>query len=147
LLQALSIGHGWTPYCFDVKCAYQNAPATGPKLAIKYPKGFERRNANGEELCAVLQANLQGKADAGRQWGKFRDDWIMKTFNKEGWKCKQSIRDPCLFTITCPEGEITHMVCYTDDCDCHTTSMESVLKVAAKFEAKFGIKFVNPDCV
>jgi hypothetical protein len=145
LLQALSIGHGWTPYCFDVKCAYQNAPATGPKLAIKYPKGFERRNANGEELCAVLQANLQGKADAGRQWGKFRDDWIMKIFNKEGWKCKQSIRDPCLFTITCPEGEITHMVCYTDDCDCHTTSMESVLKVAAKFEAKFGIKVVNPE--
>ena len=145
LLQALSIGNGWIPYCFDVKCAYQNAPATGPKLAIKYPKGFERRNAKGEELYAVLQANLQGKADAGRQWGQYRDEWIMDTFNKDKWTCKQSIRDPCLFTITCPEGDTTHMVCYTDDCDCHTTSMASVLKIAAKFENRFGIKVVNPE--
>ena len=145
LLQALSIGHGWIPYCFDVKCAYQNAPATGPKLAIKYPKGFERRNAKGEELFAVLQANLQGKADAGRQWGKYRDEWIMKTFNENGFKCKQSVRDPCLFSITCPEGEVTHMICYTDDCDCHTTSMASVLKIAAKFETRFGIKVVKPE--
>ena len=69
----------------------------------------------------------------------------MKTFNENGFKCKQSVRDPCLFSITCPEGEVTHMICYTDDCDCHTTSMASVLKIAAKFETRFGIKVVKPE--
>ena len=52
---------------------------------------------------------------------------------------------PVNYPVTYPEGDTTHMVCYTDDCDCHTTSMASVLKIAAKFENRFGIKVVNPE--
>ena len=118
LMQALSIGHGMLPHAFDISCAYQNAPAIGPKLAIKYPKGMERLDpTTGEETYAVLQANLNGKADAGRQWGQFRDKWILETFNSNEYTCKRSLRDPCLFIITDKNGHRTFIVCYTDDCD------------------------------
>jgi hypothetical protein len=146
LLQALSIGHGWLPYAFDIKSAYQQAPSTGPKLAIKYPKGFERyHDVTGEEMYAVLKTNLNGKADAGRQFGKFRDAWILETFNSNGYTCIQSVRDPCLFTITCPEGHTTYMIAYCDDVDCHTTNMASMIKISNKFQERFGIKVVNPE--
>ena len=145
VMQAFATGRGLARYAFDVCSAYQNAPAVGPKLGIKYPKGFERFDANGRPLYAVLQANLNGKADAGRQWGMYRDCWIMETFNNDEFKCVQSLRDPCLFTITDSNGKKTYMICYTDDLDCYTEEMSSMLKISKAFDKKFGIKVVNPD--
>jgi len=145
IMQAFATGRGLARYAFDVCSAYQNAPAVGPKLGIKYPKGFERFDDNGRPLYAVLQANLNGKADAGRQWGMYRDCWIMETFNNNEFKCVQSLRDPCLFTITDSNGKKTYMICYTDDLDCYTEEMSSMLKISKAFDKKFGIKVVNPD--
>ena len=147
IMQAMAIGHGLLPFAFDITCARQQAPTTGPKLAIKYPKGFEHFDPNtGEELYAVLQTNLNGKPDGSRQWGTFRDKWILDTFNSNGYQCTQSTRDPCLFSVTDETGARTHMICFTDDMGCYTESMPStgVLKIADLFRARFGIKVVDP---
>jgi hypothetical protein len=146
ILQAMGTGNGWHRYTFDIKSAYQQAPATGPKLGVRYPKGFERYHPDTkEELFAVLQANLNGKADASRQWGQYRDKWVLKHFNENGYACTQSLRDPCLFTIICPHKHTTHLTIHSDDVDSLGDNLSSTILIGDAFDKKWGIKVTNPE--
>ena len=146
ILQALGTGHGWHRYTFDIKSAYQQAPATGPKLGVRYPKGFERYDPKTkEELFAVLKANLNGKADASRQWGQYRDKWILSYFNTNGYACTQSLRDPCVFTIICPHKHTTHLTIHSDDVDSLGENLSSTILIGNAFDKKWGIKVTNPE--
>ena len=146
ILEAYSVGRGLARFTFDIVSAYQHAPHDGPPLGVKYPKGFERWCENtGEELFAVLLKNLNGKPDGGRAFGKYRDKWIMETFNANGYSCKQGRKEPTAFLIQSPDTFRTHVIIHSDDCDCKTENMASVLEIADKFHTKFGIKVTNPE--
>ena len=108
-------------------------------------KVFSVSTPKGKPLRAVMPPNLNGKADAGRQWGMDQDCWIMESFNTEDPPCKQLLRDPCLFIITASHGTASCIVCYTGDPDHYSEDTPTIVKISKKFDAKFSIKVIHPD--
>jgi hypothetical protein len=146
ILEAYSVGRSLFRFTFDIVSAFQHAPHEGPPLGVKYPKGFERWcETTGNELFSVLIQNLNGKPDGGRAFGKFRDKWVMEVFNSNGYTCIKGKKEPTGFVIDCPKGARSWILIHTDDCDCKTERMESILAIADKFHERFGIKVTNPE--
>ena len=50
----------------------------------------------------MLEKNLYGSPVASRRFSQMRDEWIIDTFNKNGWSAKQMDADPCMFKLTSP---------------------------------------------
>ena len=91
---------------WDIKQAYTWAPLQpGERIAVVYPHGLKQYGPDGQELYAVLEKNLYGMPNAARGWGKHRDEFIERRFNQKGWRCKQSIADPCLWIIDRLKGK------------------------------------------
>ena len=148
ILQAMRVNLHLCNLAWDIKQAYTWAPLPpGERIAVVYPDGFKRYDANGDELFLVLERNLYGLPSAGRGWGKHRDAFILKRFNEPGWSCCKSVHDPCLFIIdrstgsdsaskpippipvssdgleTLPPGiERSWVLIHTDDCDAYGSS-------------------------
>jgi hypothetical protein len=88
ILQAMRVNLHLCNLAWDIKQAYTWAPLPpGERIAVVYPDGFKRVDANGDELFLVLERNLYGLPSAGRGWGKHRDAFILKRFNEPGWSC------------------------------------------------------------
>ena len=85
ILQALMVRLKLCRLAFDIKQAYCQAglPAD-QKIAVRYPEGFRRYTASGEELFMILKRNLYGHPAAGRIWEKERNAHIMEVLNKDG---------------------------------------------------------------
>ena len=99
ILQAMRVHMHLYNLTWDVKMAYTWAPLpAGDRIAIVYPDGFKRQK-DGEECYAVLEANLYGHPSAGRGWSQHRDGFILSRFNEKGWSCRRCVHDPCLFVI------------------------------------------------
>ena len=100
LLQAMMVNLHLHNLTWDVKQAYTWATLPpGERIAVVYPEGFKRYDKDGNELFLVLEKNLYGMPSAARGWGKCRDSFILSRFNQQGWKCRRSLMDPCLFVI------------------------------------------------
>jgi hypothetical protein len=105
-LQALRVNMRLHNIAWDISQAYTWAPLPeGERIAVVYPEGFKRTNEDGEELYCVLEKNLYGMPNAARGWGQHRDEFIIKRFNEEGWRCSRTLMDPCLFVIDKYVGE------------------------------------------
>ena len=73
---------------------HERMPIRMPLHRRKYDKH------TGEELYRVLLGSCYGCPQSSRVWGNLRDDWFLSEFNKNGWTCTKSRRDPCLFIFT-----------------------------------------------
>ena len=102
----------------DIVKAYCWAPVPdGELIALAYPDGYKQRNQNGEILYAIMRQNLYGHPGAARNWQRERDDKILTVFNSNGWTCKRTVMDPCLFEFKSPEGALAWALIHTDDVD------------------------------
>lgn len=119
MLMALVVKENLSQKCWDVVKAYTWRKMKDSELLIlKYPTGFERYDPQtGEPLFMIMRRNLYGAPHAAKLYIDHRDEFIMKAYNRDGWTCKKSTADPCLFIIT-RDGKRTWMVCYVDDIDC-----------------------------
>ena len=125
LLMALVIRLSLHQMCWDITKAYVWAPLEDhERIILEYPRGFERNHPEtGEKLYMVMLRNLYGAPNASRNYSLHRDKFIMETFNKDEWSCKQSLMDPCLFTLERRQNR-TWMLCFVDDIDCASESKE-----------------------
>ena len=92
---------------------------------------------HGNELYGVLEKNLYGSPVASRRFSQMRDEWIIDTFNKNGWSAKQMDADPCMFKLTSPAGSSSFMVIHTDDCDLVCEKARDAPHITAKFNKRF----------
>lgn len=144
-LQALSVKHNLTSVCFDVATAYLWADMLEEeKIPVQYPKGMRETHADtGEPLYGLLEKPLYGMPFSARRWSITRDKWVLETFNTDGWTCKKSREDPCLFTFTSSATKRVWMVVHTDDVDLYCERAEDGAEIAAKFDARFKIKMCD----
>ena len=144
ILQALMVKYKLRRLAFDIKMAYCHAKIPKEQLiAVRYPEGFRRYNEAGEELFGILRKNLYGAPQAGRLWEKERNAVIMELFNKDGWKCKRCVKEPCLFVIT-KDGKRTWMLVWTDDCDLVGESDDHLQQIHKIINDKWECKLVDP---
>jgi hypothetical protein len=54
----------------------------------------------GEELYRILLGSCYGLPQSSKIWSELRDKWFIDNFNSNGWTCRKSRRDPCLFIFT-----------------------------------------------
>ena len=146
LCQALRVLKGWTSCPFDICTAYLHAETReDEKYPIRYPEGMREYDEHGNELYGVLEKNLYGSPVASRRFSQMRDEWIIDTFNKNGWSAKQMDADPCMFKLTSPAGSSSFMVIHTDDCDLVCEKARDAPHITAKFNKRFGIKLCDPS--
>ena len=138
-------------------------------MAVIYPDGFKRTNAQGEELYLVLERNLYGMPSASRGWGQHRDKFILRYFNLKGWSCSQSVHDPCLFVIDkhadgkcieAPPPEVpdatldlpsnihrSWILIHTDDCDAYGTSLEVLHEINSAMNDEWATEVVDESFI
>ena len=116
---ALIVHLGLYQKCWDIQKAYTWAKLDKSDLIIlSYPKGLERYDQEtGEPLYIIMRRNLYGTPNAARNYMKHRDEFIMKAFNKNGWKCIKSRMDPCFFHLN-KNGRRSWLLAFVDDIDC-----------------------------
>ena len=66
----------------------------------------------------------------------------MELFNKDGWKCKRCVKEPCLFVIT-KDGKRTWMLVWTDDCDLVGESNDQLQQIHKIVNDKWECKLVD----
>ena len=128
ILMAIVVKYNLTQKCWDITKAYTWAELKDSELIIlKYPKGFERYDPNtGEELFMIMRRNLYGTPSAAKNYSDKRDKFILEAFNKNGWTCRKSTMDPCIFLIERKgddandreNAQRTWLLAYVDDIDC-----------------------------
>ena len=148
LLMALVIKMNLHQLCWDITKAYVWAPlADNERIILEYPRGFERHHPEtGEKLYMVMLRNLYGAPNASRNYSIHRDKFIMKTFNKDGWSCQQSLMDPCLFTLERRQKR-TWMLCFVDDIDCASESKEDPQMLYEAMNKAWKCKIVPSDFI
>ena len=100
LLSALHVQMHLKRKSFDISLAYCWADLPPGKLiALKYPKGYERKGPDGKDLYMVMRKNCYGHPAASKAWSEHRNEFVMKEFNKPGWEIHRCTYDPCLFYI------------------------------------------------
>ena len=126
---------------FDVAQAYVQAMLPeGEAIAVRYPDGFKRNlPETGEELYCILRRSLYGHPAAGRYWDKHRNSGIMKEFNKEGWTCTRSLKEPCLMIIR-RGHDYAYVLIHTDDGDMVGTSDSFLEEVLEKLNSLWECK-------
>ena len=146
IMQAIMVRHKLRRLTFDIKQAYCQAKMPDDQLiAIRYPEGFRRYDdQTGEELFMVLRRNLYGHPAAGRIWEKERNRVIMKAFNCEGWTCKRSRKEPCLFLIKRGEKR-TWISLWTDDADMIGDDDEILQQTFQRINAQWECKLTDPE--
>ena len=152
IMQAMRVRHKWKAKCFDIKQAYCWAELSNDQLiALKYPPGFERYDADGNPLYMVCRKNLYGHPGAARAWSKTRDEFIMNNFNDNGWTCFKCIMDPSMFYITYSDpkndsdvnsSEAIVMI-HTDDVDMIGSDDHILKMIADACHDKWEIKVVD----
>ena len=90
----------------------------------------------------VCRRNLYGAPPAGRNFMKTRDAFLLNTFNKNGWSCKKSIRDPSLFMLT-KDGKKTWLLCIFDDIDCASECKEHAHEIFDTMHKEWPCKQVD----
>jgi len=135
---------------FDIAKAYCWADLPpGELIALKYPPGFKKyHTVTGEELYIILRKNLYGHPAAGRTFSKARNKIVLEKFNQDGWSCRRTRSDPCLFVIQRTIEGVTQtawMLVHVDDCDivCETDQLgDDIMAVCAKI---WDITIISPD--
>ena len=135
-----------TRKCCDIVKAYcwADAPA-GSLIALSYPDGYQRRTPEGDELFMVMRKNLYGHPAAARTWTEERDRRLLRHLNENGWTCKQTRMDPCMFVMTDNRGKRAYMIIHTDDCDAageDETILDNLFKLLHHI---WEIKVIEPD--
>ena len=107
ILQALSVKEGYCRKSYDIVTAYLwGKSKKDEQIAIRYPAGLRKQFTNKEgkleEYHAIMIGNCYGMPQADRVYSKLRDSDILRMFNKNGWTCRKSRYDPCLFIFSCP---------------------------------------------
>ena len=170
LLQAMRVHLHLQNLAWDIKQAYTWAPLPkGERVAVIYPDGFKRTNAQGDELYLVLERNLYGMPSASRGWGQHRDKFILRHFNLKGWSCSQSVHDPCLFVIDkhadgkcidAPPPEVpdatldlpsnihrSWILIHTDDCDAYGTSLDVLHEINSAMNDEWATEVVDESFI
>ena len=149
ILQALMVMRNLKRRSCDVEKAYCWAKlAEDQKIALRYPKGLEQFDDDGNELFMVMEANLYGAPNAGRNWSIHRDETLLAEFNKGDWTCVKAEMDPCLFHFTLHNSETDSMeecwaVIHTDDIDAVSTHDNIVDKIFKRLNEIWKIKVVD----
>ena len=100
---------------WDYSTAFLNADLPPEEqIACSYPRELQRYK-NGKPTFLVLKRNCYGIPQTSRRWHKHRTKILMKRFNKDGWKCKVSDEDYCLYIFTSPGGTHSYVSVWTDD--------------------------------
>jgi len=169
-LMAAFVGKKMYRKCSDIETAYLwGRSAEEYLIAVRYPEGLRRREkfedtGKEEELYAVCSGNCYGKPDADRIYTQLRDSETLRLLNQDGWTCRKSVADPCLFIIrrkiedstprnpdakknadnihdTHPPTFTQSYLCiYTDDCDILGERQEDVDGIDAVLNARFKTK-------
>ena len=85
----------------DVSSAYLHGRLPlDERMPIRMPKHLRKYDKNGEEMYRILLGSCYGCPQSSKVWSDLRDKWLIDTFNKQGWTCTKSRRDPCLFIFT-----------------------------------------------
>ena len=132
--------------CGDIEKAYcwADVPA-GELIALSYPEGYKRVNGQGSETFMIMRKNLYGHPAAARAWTAERDDKMLSHFNTNGWTCKQTTMDPCLFAFTDSRGKRAWVLIHTDDCDGAGEDDEILEAIFSKLNDIWSVKIVDDE--
>jgi site-specific DNA-cytosine methylase len=125
VMQATMVKYRLHRKAYDVAQAYPRAALPEEQqVPIRYPDGYKRYcPETGEEMYMLLVMNLYGLPQGGRLWEQRRNKVIIETFNKDGYSCSRSRKEPCMFIIK-KGDEKCFMLIHTDDVDTIGTTME-----------------------
>ena len=68
-----------------------------------------------DETYFCLKRALYGLPVSSKHWYKELKTWVMKTFSKSGWTCKNSKAEPSMFIVKSPRDDYSYMNCHSDD--------------------------------
>ena len=147
LLQMMAVMLGLIRWAFDVSQAYLHGEAAeGEEIPVSYPPGLERYAENGEPLFALLIGNLYGIPPAGRNWQKLLYNWMLTEMgadSEDEWIVSQMLYAPCMFKILI-NNRVSFVVVHTDDCDGASQDPRDGAAIRDAFNARFGVKDVDP---
>jgi hypothetical protein len=120
---------------YDVPLAYLNAEP-GRVTICHGIEGYERYDDQGRKMFALLNRNLYGGVDSGKQWYDHNTKFII-----EELQLTQCPEDPCLFYN---EERSVYIACYVDDLIIATSNQELQDEYYKLFYAKYAIKNEGP---
>lgn len=110
ILLAIACVMDWDIQQVDIGNAYCNAFVVEDDILMRQPAGFEQVGPNGEELVCRLRKSLYGLKQAGREWNKLLNSWLVNS----KWKFTRAKADYCLYH-TKYQGKVLLVGCYVDD--------------------------------
>ena len=124
-------------HLIDVKTAYLNAP-TDCEIFIEQPKGYEKREENGEKLVCKLKNSLYGLKKSGRNWNLTLHNFLLK----KGFE--QSIVDPCVYFSFDGDdtGRCIIVIIWVDDLIISASNSTLMEKVKVSLSSKFQMKIL-----
>jgi hypothetical protein len=120
---------------YDVPLAYLNAEP-GRVTICHGIEGYERYDEQGRKMFILLERNLYGGVDSGKQWYEHNTNFIVNEL-----KLIQNSEDPCLFYN---EERSVFIACYVDDLIIATADQELQDKYHQLFHDKYQIKDEGP---
>jgi len=120
---------------------------------LKHEKPWVEDNENTEglldegkasdETYFCLKRALYGLPVSSKHWYKELKTWVMKTFSKSGWTCKNSKAEPSMFIVKSPRNDYSYMNCHSDDIELLTTSPTDGGEIIEKFQQQYGVKMAD----
>jgi hypothetical protein len=145
-VMAMALILKWHNKVWDIGTFYLHADRDKcVKLAVRLPRGFRQKNADGEELLGCLHSVIYGSAPAGRYAQQTLQAWMMSRFNMDGWTVRQSEVDQSISFVRDPNESLAVVITYVDDVDTYGPD-EAMLGVMLKaYNDRFGVKEGNRE--
>ena len=102
ILLTLIVQLGLHLFSVDISAAYLHGRMpVGEQIPIRMPSHTRQYDKEtGEEMYRILLGSCYGLPQSSKIWSELRDKWFLANFNSNGWTCRKSRRDPCLFIFT-----------------------------------------------
>ena len=146
LVEGLAASRKYHRIAYDVAVAFvQSKLKRGQWILVRYEKHLITHDAEGNELFAILLRPLYGLGSAPRFFAECRDNWMLTKFNQDGWKCRVSLYEPCLFIMRSPTDQPYLLLVHVDDNLLVGPDLAELKYVRDATHERFVVKDVSPD--
>jgi hypothetical protein len=102
IMHAFALIKGMKVRCWDICVAFLHSVLDDDKLVLlRYEPEYRVGEGEEERLC-IARRGLYGLPQAPNLWYKTLTTWMFTALNQNGWSCRRSSLDPCMFVLRGP---------------------------------------------